>query len=581
MAGLDTFTILFNSDSLKEFEQELKKNEQELEKTEKHTKALEDKLKDLNEQQAENKVKINETTEALTKARAELAKFNNTANQQNVKALEKQLAGLNNENLKITRSIKQTNAELDSAKNSAKNFQKTVTDMKNSTKGSLLQLRDNFIKLLKAVGALGFVGLTIRKSLNFYEQGEQLEFLAEKTGIAVEKLQQLGNAAKRYGGTTEGTAGTIENLRQQYQDARMNNASGGVKQAYLKYGFQISSDPEKTLERLAAKMETMKSDTAKWDLAKNLGIDEGTTRLLIQGQQRYNEELKKANKYKLYTKEDIQRMRDYRQISQDIRMGIESIFASISRALLPAITIVAKVIRSITDWLSAHSGAVKIAGVFLTIATGLAILKYTIIGITAAVKFFSKEAVQAWLKAFAPVVLGIALVTAIIALIQDFIVFLQGGDSIIGDILKKMGFNVDELRQNCLNFFNNIKDWVFKAIDWLKSLGGKFAELGNKIKELWNLIPEPLKKLITTGKEIIKQYNENKLNSVPQGATTAYYQTQSINNNNNNNAKTMNKNIVRTVNANGQTINIYDTDTAKMVEDKINAVYQLDNGQLA
>jgi len=30
-------------------------------------------------------------------------------------------------------------------------------------------------------------------------------------------------------------------------------------------------------------METMKTDAQKWDLANSLGIDEGTTRLLIQG----------------------------------------------------------------------------------------------------------------------------------------------------------------------------------------------------------------------------------------------------------------------------------------------------------
>lgn len=540
MPNLDSFTILFNSDSLKEFEQELKKSEQSLDNAEKQVKKLEQELAKLEE--AENK---------------------------------------------DTKAIAKTKAALEEARNTAENFKKTVANMKQSNSASLLELRNNFIKLSKAVGALAFVGLAIRKSLNFYEQGEQLEFLAEKTGIAVEKLQQLGNAAKRYGGTTEGTAGTIENLRQQYQDARIGNASGGVKQAYLKYGFTLSQDPEKTLERLAAKMETLKSDTAKWDLAKNLGIDEGTTRLLIQGQQRYNEELKKANKYKLYTKEDIQRMRDYRQISQDIRMGIESIFASISRALLPAITIVAKVIRSITDWLSAHSGAVKIAGVFLIITAAVTSLIGIIYALNKAFLFLSANPVILTITAI------IAVITLLIAAIQDFIVFLQGGDSIIGDILKKMGFNVNKVRQNCLNFFNNIKDWIFKTVDWLKSLGGKFAELGDKIKELWNSIPAPLRKLISLanpiefsktvkmGKEIIKQYNENKLNSVPQGAITTYNQTQSINNNNNNNAKTTNNSIKRSVEYNGITINIKSDNPEEVTKQLQAAFTAIDNGQLA
>lgn len=72
-------------------------------------------------------------------------------------------------------------------------------------------------------------------------------------------------------------------------------------------------------------MQTLKSEAQKLDLANSLGLDEATTRLLIQGVDRYREELKRTNKYKLYTKDDIERMRDYRQIQQDIRMGMESI----------------------------------------------------------------------------------------------------------------------------------------------------------------------------------------------------------------------------------------------------------------
>lgn len=118
-------------------------------------------------------------------------------------------------------------------------------------------------------------------------------------------------------------------------------------------------------------METLKSDAAKWDLANSLGIDEGTTRLLIQGVERYREEMKRASKYKLYTKEDIERMRDYQQIQQDIRMGMSSIFGALSRLLLPAITAIGKAIRSVTDWLAEHEGMVKIAGVFIAIAAAI------------------------------------------------------------------------------------------------------------------------------------------------------------------------------------------------------------------
>lgn len=555
MAGaLDVFSIAFESDTLKEFEANLKRNEKELDNYEK---------------------KVKEAEEALEKLRKE--------------------------GKTDTVEFKKLQKSLEESSNKVEMFKTSVDTMKKSAEYSLLQVKNNFLKLTNTVARLAIVGATIKKSLDFYEQGEQLQFLAQKAGVASEKLQTLGNAARRYGGTTEGTAGTLENLRSQYQSLRMGEGGGGLEQAAFKYGVGISSDPEKMLENVARRMETLKSDAAKWDLANTLGIDEGTARLLMQGTKAYTEELKRAQKYKLYTKEDLERMRQYRQISLDIRMGIDSIFASIARMLLPAITAVSKVIRAVTDWIAEHEGATKIIGTLLAVTAAVLAARQAVHLFGIALDFMNDKGFKA-VKAFLqnPFTLWIIAITALIVIINDLIVFMQGGESIIGSILEKFGVDTDKLRNNIKQFFQNIKEWIKGAIDWLKGLGGKFTEFANSIKELWDKIPEPLKKLIgmsnsitgaytvvTTAKEVMEKVDANKANSVPAGAQSNYYNSASQNETNNKNTENIvnsNTNNNNRSNSNSKTTNIgtvnvtVQSNNPLEVLDNLGVAADLDNG---
>lgn len=530
MAGLlDAFTIAFNSEGLQKFEQELKNNERELDKYQKQVVKLKKELDELEAAEEKDAAAIEKTKAALTTANAEVKRFGDA-----------------------------------------------VETLKGRSEYQLLSLKKNFTNLVKTIGLLAGVGIAVRKSLQFYEQAEQLDFLAQKTGIAVEKLQELGNAASKYGGTTEGTATSVENIRTN-------------KEEYKKAGITIGEDPTQTLENVARKMETLKSDTAKWDLANSLGIDEGTTRLLIQGVERYREELKRTSKYKLYTKEDIERMRDFRQVQQDIRMGLQSIFGAISRLLLPVLTVLAKAIRSVTDWLAEHEGAVKIVATMLAVGAAITGIILLIKNLSSVLAFLNGTLLKFLLN---PVVLQImawtAAIMVLIVAIQDFVVFLQGGDSIIGDILKRMGFNVEEVRQNCLNFFNSLKEWVTGAIDRIRSLGGKFVELANKIKALWNAIPEPIKKGfliggipgaigVAAGQKVLEKANNNKMNSVPAGASATYNQTQAINENNNKNVKNTNNSNKKVVQINNVNIQTQASDP-KGVAREVSNVAEYDNG---
>ena len=560
MAGLlDVFTIGFNSEGLKDFETNLKNTEKELDKTEQEIKDLKQKFDDLSTSERVNITELNNTEKALT-----------------------------------------------AAEEKSEKLKKTLNNMKSSGTYSALELRKQFTNLVKTLGLLAIAGTAIKKSIDFYEQGEQLGNLAERAGVAVDKFQELSNAAKRFGGSIEDTAATLENLRTARLDIAAGGNGGGLKETAVKQGITISDDPEQTLENIARKMETLQTEAQKLDLAKSMGIDEGTARLLSQGVERYREELQRAKKYQLFTKEDIERMREYRQVQSDIRLGLQNIFGSIWRMLLPAITQVAKVIRSVTDWLAEHEGAVKI------IATITAVI-IAVAGLAAAVQLLNAAFA---LVAANPVVLTILAIAAAIGLcivaINDFIVFMQGGDSVIGRILEKWGYDTDLIRQDLNKLGADIKAWFATWLDGWRIIGEWIDSTRAKLKAFWDSLPEPLKKMITggiktalllnpstaipaagvmAGQKFMERYKKNDLNAVSQSAISTSYQTQAVNNNAKNNAQSIinndNSNIRKiSGSTNSKRVNIQKVEINTQASDpqaianliNINAMSNLDNG---
>lgn len=533
---LDVFSIGFQSDGLKQFEQELKSTENKLKTAEKKVKDLENSLEELRKEGKED-----------------------------------------------TAEFKDLSAQLVVAKDDVNKFSESLKKMQGKGEYQLLQLKKNFGQLAKSIAKLAAVTVAVRKSMQFYEQAEQLDFLSQKANVAVETLQKFGNMAARYGGNVETSASTFESLRS--EDAKKTFMEKGVK---LSYAADLKTvDVEQTLANVAAKMETLKSDAEKIDLANSLGIDEATTRILIQGVDKYREQLKRADKYKLYTKEDIARMKDYQQVQQDIRLNIQNIESALARLLLPAILAVGKVIRGITDWLREHEGAVKIIATLVAVSAAIG-------GVSLAVKLLNGAI---GLLTANPVVLTIAAwtlaITALIALINDFVVFLQGGDSIIGRILQHFNIDVEKTRQTVISVFKSITEWVKNTIQWFVNLGGKIAEVAKLIAAVLGSLPQifgtigkiinpfnTAKIAVERGRSQLNQANNNPLNAVTNNSVSNYYQTEAINKSN-----TVNTNSIIYNNSNSKggvkvgTINVQTQATnGGQLAKELSAIMDTDNG---
>ena len=82
-------------------------------------------------------------------------------------------------------------------------------------------------------------------------------------------------------------------------------------------------------------------------------------------------------------------------------------------------------------------------------------------------------------KAFSPSGLKtmglVLLITTVILIVEDFINFMRGNDSVLGTIFDKLGINSDEVRETIVNSWSEIKDTLGVVWGWITDTAGKVS----------------------------------------------------------------------------------------------------------
>lgn len=102
-----------------------------------------------------------------------------------------------------------------------------------------------------------------------------------------------------------------------------------------------------------------------------------------------------------------------------------------------------------------------------------------------------------------------AALLAIFLLVEDFVGFLQGKDSVFGKLLEGAGIDADEAREKILTFFSNVKQ---KAQDVIKSVGKFWQQHKGEVKAvfdfLWGVIQFVFNKIVSTAQKTISKAKE-------------------------------------------------------------------------
>ena len=161
------------------------------------------------------------------------------------------------------------------------------------------------------------------------------------------------------------------------------------------------------------------------------------------------------------TQEDIQLYKKSREALTKFQITMADLSAKIMRQTSPAIKFLAEMLTKVSDWVDAHSDDIVR---FITIVASL-------IG-TALIPRLLKMAAA---MALNPITWIVAALIGLAAVIDDLIVWLEGGESALGDFWSMFGSREEVLEK------------IQKAIKWVTET----------LKELWEIIKTGIKAAIT------------------------------------------------------------------------------------
>ncbi|MBO4556644.1 MAG: hypothetical protein J5706_07780, partial [Elusimicrobiales bacterium] len=134
---------------------------------------------------------------------------------------------------------------------------------------------------------------------HFARMGAEVRDLAKSAGMAEQKFEKLGYAAKKAGGSYASTAQTVKSLTLGLQNMKFGSG-GAIEQAAMRYGLETGRDgqifnADELLKSIARTMGSLKGDNAaQIDLANILGLDEATFDMVRGGEASYLKELAQA-----------------------------------------------------------------------------------------------------------------------------------------------------------------------------------------------------------------------------------------------------------------------------------------------
>lgn len=142
-------------------------------------------------------------------------------------------------------------------------------------------------------------------------------------------------------------------------------------------------------------------------------------------------------------------------------------------------------VRNAVTWLADKLGGVDNMFRMIAIAAGIAFTVFNFGKITSGLSAISKLLTGINLKTLA--IIAVVLILAL--LVDDFINFMQGNDSVIGTLLANAGVDVDKFRQNILKIWENIKTALAGIWQGIKNVAiPVFQAIWNAIKTVFQAI---------------------------------------------------------------------------------------------
>ena len=353
--------------------------------------------------------------------------------------------------------------KINDAEKSTKNLEKTTDDLSDSLRGAATAGTFLGNVLFKA---MEFTVKKVSRAMDYYQNLiGSLRLVSRTTNQSIEDFQRWSYAIKYAGGDVAAFQSTFVSLSKQIRQAPFTHNSTflrGLSELGISVhnaNGQIKSMSDLLLG-LSGRLGGM-SEGKAFLIGQRLGLDDDTIRLLREGKDAVQSYLDKTKEDGVIQKQNLEIYEKLRKARIELEKSWTELSIKIGNVIFPIITKLAEGLASVAKWISENSGFIQHTLELLgRLASGIA-------GVTLAIGLLVNS-----LKLLKMSLWGLGI-GAIVLLWDDFMTYLEGGDSVIGRVINK--FN---------EWGKSIKENLRPVLEWLKDFWDGFVEFFEE-KILW------------------------------------------------------------------------------------------------
>lgn len=311
-----------------------------------------------------------------------------------------------------TQQTKKSNDETDKAKKKNKDLEKKINGV---------------VKALSGLFTTIFVSTGLQKLIDETSKtNDQLYFLSKNLGMNATDIKRWQNMAEMTGGSADGMAASLSGLSQSLWnlvttgDASILPWFNALNVDVVNSGGQIR-DLNDILLDVSDSLSKMSRPQA-YNIAKNMGFDDGTINLLLEGRQAMQQMLETQKHIVISSEEELKLSRQLNQQNALVSKQWEGLKTLIANYLMPYFLRFSEKVSGWLDYLNKNRDVAK--DLFKGMAVVIGVLLIPVLW----------RAATAMLALFAPLLTGtglvLALVAAIALLYDDYQTWKRGGDSL-------------------------------------------------------------------------------------------------------------------------------------------------------
>lgn len=350
------------------------------------------------------------------------------------------------------------------ANGAKKGMQDVTSTVKSSMQNITSTLQGGFAsvsKIFTGFGAALMGAFSVGSAFSTWkEQAAELGSVSKRLRMSIEDVQGWTGAIGKFGGSAQDFEGTLRGLNGQL--ARMatigKSRAGTLLQSLGIDAGEVGRQRNAlaVLEDLAGVMEQMTPDEAR-GIGAALGLDPSTIMLLQQGRDGMKDLIRQKKEDAVYTQEDADAVKAYSVEMGKLKKGFMGIMGVLFRSVMPAFTLVTKYVGQFVNFLRKHQTAVK---VFFTMISAL------VLGMLLPAFVTFTRALMA-----NPITWVILALAALALVIEDLIVWMDGGESALDDFWEALFGD----RENAKKTFKDIKESLLKLWNVCKFVFGHIA----------------------------------------------------------------------------------------------------------